>query len=94
MTTGKVHYSHWIPKLLNVVVSCRGITFGEHIFIRFHKHETDPWLLRHERIHMMQYKRLGTCRFLGWWVFSENRRKQLEAEADGHEHEPGYLGLP
>jgi len=67
------HYSHWLPKLLNVT----GITIMNHIFYAIPKKDVSDKIRKHEAQHVNQYKEDGVIFFFlrYFYEYFKNRLK-------------------
>lgn len=65
-----------------------GITLGSLIIVRTHCADNQA-LIRHERIHVDQWRTLGAPRFVWQYIGS-----YLKSRAKGHDHASAYLRIP
>jgi hypothetical protein len=65
-----------------------GMTLGRWILVR-RGHERDAGLLAHELVHVEQWRRLGTARFLARYLGDYVRRR-----AAGAGHQAAYRAIP
>ena len=64
------------------------ITLGRLIIVR-HRAADDPHLLRHELVHVEQWRRLGVAGFLARYLWA-----YLRWRLRGHGHRGAYLRIP
>ena len=80
----KEHYNHWLPKLLKV----NAITLNQHVFYTDIKARVSDRLRRHEKKHVMQYKRDGIIKFLSRYFY-----EYLKNRIKGMSHGKAYLNI-
>ena len=62
---GYAHYNQslwFLPKII------KGITWGDHIYLRQNKEEVSDKLIKHEMMHVRQYERMGKFKFVTRYV--------------------------